>query len=53
MAGAPKLPQVFRGFLRGPEGDQIAQPLIDGKERYPLSVALSPERGVKLLAAEP
>ncbi len=52
MAGPAQLPQIVRGFLRRPERNEVLQPLVDGKERHALAVALGPERGVKLLGLE-
>ena len=48
----PKLAQVVGGFLRRPERDEVAQPLVDGKQRHALAVALGPERRVQLLGGE-
>src|SRR5215216_2993530 len=53
VTGAAELTQVVRGLLRRAEGDQVAQALIDGKQRNTFTVALRPERSMQLLRREP
>src|SRR2546429_634404 len=49
---SPQVAQVGGGAWGRLEGDQVAQPLVDGKQRDALSVTLGPERGVQPLTLE-
>jgi hypothetical protein len=49
---ATKLPQICSRFLGRAKRDQVAESLVDGKQRHPFAVALGPVRGVQLVAGE-
>jgi len=51
-ARGPQVAEVRADLRRRPEGDEIAEPLIDGKERDSLAATLGPEGSVQLVPLE-